>query len=187
MNESAARREQRRIEELIFALEALPDPQARACATALVRSVLALHGEGLARLLAILADAGEPGRTMVELLAGDESVRALLLLHDLHPLDLAARVDEAIAGLQAELGARGIGIELLHASDASVRLKVSGIRDGKALATAAFTHEIEAAIFDAAPEVAAIEIEGLPEANVHPLKFIPAAALRRDPVRADSR
>lgn len=176
MNESAAQRDQRRIGELVATLEALPDPDARACAKELVHGILALHATGLDRLLAILVDSGESGRTAIEVMACDESVRALLLLHGLHPHDLAARVRQALNKLHAQLGAQGIRIELLHASEPSVRVKLAGRWQGKTFSAATLTHEIEQAIFEFAPDVAAVEIEGLPDVNVHPMKFVPASA-----------
>ena len=176
MSESAAQHEQRRIGELIATLEALPDPEARACAKGLVQGILELHAAGLDRLMAILMDSGEPGRTAVEAMARDEAVRALLLLHGLHPHELSARVQQAVNQLHTELGTQGIRIELLHAGEPSVRIKLSGRWRGKTFSAVTLTHEIEQAIFEFAPDVTAVEIEGLSEINVHPIKFIPVSA-----------
>ena len=71
-----------RLEELIEALETHPGP-AGVTARELVALVLELHGLGLARLMAILAPA--QGGALVERLIQDEHVRAMLLLHGLHP------------------------------------------------------------------------------------------------------
>ncbi len=186
MSDSAARQEQRRIGELIATLEALPDPEARACAKELVQGVLQLHAAGLDRLLTILIDSGEPGRTAVEMMARDESVSALLLLHDLHPHDVAGRVQQAVNKLHAQFGAQGIRIELLDASEASVRVRLAGRWKGKTFSAASLTDEIEQAIFELAPDVAAVEIEGLSEVNVHPIKFIPVSARQANLASANS-
>lgn len=178
MSESAARGEQRRIEELIAALEAVKDPQARDCASELVQGILELHGAGVARLLAIVGDAGEAGRTIIDGFARDESVRAILLLHGLHPQDVAERVRQAVNGMRALLGAQGVVVELTSIGEDAVRLKLSGSWHGKKLSVPQLRREIEDTIFELAPEVAAIEIEGLPDPNVHEIKFVPAATLR---------
>jgi len=185
MSESATLHEQRRIGELIETLEALPDPDAQACAKELVQGILKLHAAGLERLLAILLDRGEPGRTAVEAMARDQAVSALLLLHGLHPHDLSARVQQAVNQLHAQLGSQGIRIELLHAGEPSVQVKLSGRWQGKTFSATTLTHEIEQAIFEFAPEVSAIEIEGLAEVNVHPIKFVPASVRQANRVSAN--
>ncbi len=174
-----APQDQRRIGELIATLEALPDLEARDCAKELVQGILELHAAGIDRMLAILADSGESGRPVLEAMARDRTVSALLLLHGVHPHDLAARVLQAVNKLHVELAAQGIRIELLRASEASVRVKLTGRWQGKSFSSAALTLEIEQAIFEFAPDVAAIEIDGMEEINVHPIKFMPASA-RRD-------
>ena len=49
-----------------------------------VSLVLDLHGIGLARLLAVIARSDE-GETLVARLIDDDHIRAMLLLHGLHP------------------------------------------------------------------------------------------------------
>ncbi len=178
MSESTTERGQRRIEELIAALEMLDDPKARECAKELVQGVLDLHGAGLARLLAIVAEAAESGTATVAAMARDESVRALLLLHGLHPQDLAERVRQAVEKMRPFLGAQGIRVELSGASEESVGIKLSAKWHEKKISATALTREIETMVYEFAPEVAAIEIEGLPDASVQQVKFMPAATLR---------
>ena len=179
MSESGSRRDQdrdqRRLAELIAELESLPDPQARECAKALVQGVLELHAAGLDRMLAILADGGDLGRSNIETMARDETVRALLLLHGLHPHDLKARVQQAVNKLHARLASQGVRIALLQAADASVRVALSGRWQGKSFSAATLTEEIETEIFEAAPAVATVEIEGLADVNTHPIKFVASA------------
>lgn len=176
--------DERRIEGLIAALEALDDPRGREQAKELMQAVLELHGAGLARLLEIVADAGDAGRTIIETLALDEQCRAILLLHGLHPHDLASRLRLAADKMRGLWGAQGIRIEVLSASQEVVRLKLSGnLRNKHAKVNKS---EIEDAIFAFAPEVASIEIEGLPDANVHEIKFVPASAYRGTVARTGS-
>jgi Fe-S cluster biogenesis protein NfuA len=187
MSSAMLARGEQRIGELIVALEALPDQAARDCTRELLQNVLEVHGAGLARLLAILSEAGEPGRKMIEALARDDAVRPLLLLYGLHPQHLSARVHRALDQMSAWLDEHGIRAELVDASEASVRIKLAGRWRGEKLSPVLLAQEIEAAIFAQAPDVAAVEIEGLPGTGVQPLKFVPAAtASARDLAAAQS-
>ena len=165
---------QDRIGELIAALEALADPAARDCARQLVHEILDLHAAGLSRMLDIFV-AGGPAS--LDVLACDDSVSALLLLHGLHPHDLATRVRHAVDGMRGTLGVQGISIELSGISEDAVQLRLRGNWIGKKLSAAQIRNDIEEAIFAMAPEVAAIEIDNLPDADVHEMKFMPASAL----------
>lgn len=166
-----------RIGELIMALESLTETQGRDCARQLVQEILDLHGIGLFRMLDIIVDGNEAGHAILDKLAYDECVSALLLLHGLHPYDLAARVRQAIDGLRGIFGVQGIKIELIDVDEQVVRLRLSGRWHGKNVTAAGVRSDIEEAIFALAPEVALIEIDNLPDANVHEMKFVPASVL----------
>jgi Fe-S cluster biogenesis protein NfuA len=165
--------QQRRIDALIAALMALGDPRAREIAQALLGVVLELHAGGLARLAEIVAEVEGSDGPIAARLARDRQVSAMLLLHGLHPLDLAARVRDAVDGLRAALGAQGLRIELVEVSEDAVRVRLAGTPTSHRSGPAALRAEIERAILEAAPEVAKIEVDGVPEANVHELRFVP--------------
>ncbi|MFM0342777.1 NifU family protein [Paraburkholderia sp. RL17-347-BIC-D] len=165
--------QQRRIEELIAALETLDDPPARESAQELLQVVLDLHTNGLARLLEIVSSAGAMDDAMLEAFERDASVSALLLLHGLHPQDLATRVSRAVEKMRPLLGVQGIQIELLDAAEEAVRVKVAGRLQGKHNSVGELRQEIELAIFEAAPETMRVDIAGLQDVNVHELRFVP--------------
>lgn len=172
MNDArAVEAQQQRIEALIAALDALDDPRAREPAKELLQVVLDLHANGLARLMEIVAAAGPASGAMLEAMARDSHVCALLLLHGLHPQDLPTRVGRAVERMRAQLGAQEIRIELLDAADEAVRVRLAGRLQGKHVSPGELQHQIERAIFEAAPEVMRVDIEGLPDANVHELHF----------------
>jgi NifU-like protein len=165
--------QQRRIEELIAALETLDDPPARESAQELLQVVLNLHTNGLARLLEIVSSAGAMDDAMLEAFERDASVSALLLLHGLHPQDLPTRVSRAVEKMRPLLGVQGIQIELLDAAEEAVRVKVAGRLQGKHNSVGELRQEIELAIFEAAPETMRVDIAGLQDVNVHELRFVP--------------
>ena len=155
----------RRIEALIAALDDLPDPDAREPARELLEQVLDLHALALARMTATIA-ATEGGPPLLARLAEDDQVRAVLLLHGLHPEAVEARVRDAVERLRTELDARGIGVELVKIGAATARLRLHMRGSVGALSSAeALRQEIEDAVIGAAPELEEIVIEGLDESH----------------------
>ncbi len=157
-----------RLEELIETLESHPDALAGANARELVALVIDLHGLGLAKLMAIVAPA-EGGGQIVARLVEDEHVRAMLLLHGLHPEDMEARVRGAVERLRPHLGVHGLRLEVVDAANGDVRLRLSG--PGASVASPllwTLPGEIEQAIFEAAPDAETVRIEGLDFASAVP-------------------
>lgn len=155
----------RRIEALIAALDDLPDPDAREPARELLEQVLDLHALALARMAATIA-AAEGGPALLARLAGDDQVRAVLLLHGLHPETVEARVRGAVERLRPDLGARGIRVDLVKVGSAAARLRLHVDGRTGALSAEALRQEIEDAVVGAAPELEEIVIEGLDESHV---------------------
>jgi len=152
------------IEPLVGKVQALADPKARKTALDLVQAVMDLHTEALERVMEIVADSACGGE-VIEALGNDGLVSSLLLLHDLHPLDLETRVVRALD--RPEFRSRGASVELITAANGLVRVRLEG---GHALRAA-----VEAAVGEAAPDAAEIQIEGgAPAATPG---FVPLAAL----------
>src|SRR5215470_14300847 len=151
----------RRLEELIGVLEAHPEPAASRSARELVSLVLNLHGIGLAKLTSILVKS-DAGAASIARLIEDDHVRAMLLLHGLHPDDLETRVRQAVERLRPHLGVHGIRVELLGVARGIVQLRLHP-SDGvavKASTLLTLPGEIEDAIMEVAPDVDKVLIEG---------------------------
>jgi Fe-S cluster biogenesis protein NfuA/nitrite reductase/ring-hydroxylating ferredoxin subunit len=144
-----------RVEALIEQVESLPDRVAREAAMEMVQALLDLYGEGLARTLAALDDGTRRA------LAEDELVAHLLLLHDLHPVPVEERVHEALEEVRPYLDSHGGGVELVAVEDDVVRLRLHGSCDGCPSSTMTLKLAIEDAIHKAAPDVVAVEAEGV--------------------------
>lgn len=162
-NDRAFQQRIRRIEALIHDLDRTVDPKARDNAKELMQAVLDLHGVGLQRSLEIIADAGDLGRTLIHSLGNDALVGSVLLLHNLHPMDLETRVRQALDLVRPSLRLHGGSVELLGIEAGTVRLRLEGSCDGCPSAAATMKSTIEEAIFEKAPDVAAIEVEGIAE------------------------
>jgi Fe-S cluster biogenesis protein NfuA len=151
-----------RLEELIRALDAHTDPAAKETARELLTLVLDLHGMGLAKLMGIVTTA-EGGTAILARLVDDEQVRAMLLLHGLHPDDLETRVRRAVDRLRPHLGVHGLRLDVVEIASGTVRLRLhgSGAATIKAPLLWTLPGEIEDAVVEEAPDVEKILIDGL--------------------------
>ena len=148
-----------RIEELVRMLEASADSGVRSGALELMRSLMELHGAGIERMLEIAFDSGSPGREIIDRFGGDELVGQLLLLYDMHPLDLEARAHRALEDVRPHLRSHGGNVELLGVVDGVIRLRLQGNCHGCPSSSETLRQLIEQAIYEAAPDARAIEVE----------------------------
>ncbi|HKX32113.1 MAG TPA: NifU family protein [Blastocatellia bacterium] len=154
-----------KIEGLVQALEAAADQQFRAGVVELMQSVMALHGAGIQRMMELVFDSGEAGRRIIDGFAQDELVASLLVLYDLHPQDLEARVELALNKVRPYLRSHGGNIELVGIDQGVVRVKLEGDLHGNASLPMPFRLVIEEAIYEVAPDVTALEVDGAPLAS----------------------
>ncbi|MFF0864823.1 hypothetical protein ACIBK9_06215 [Nonomuraea sp. NPDC050227] len=105
-------------------------------AVELAQALLDLYGEGLTRIMAAADD------DLAARLAADDVVAHLLLLHDLHPIDVRTRVEDAL---------RGTAAEVIAVEGDLVRLRLPD-DDGNS------ADAVRRAVRDAAPEVEQVEI-----------------------------
>src|SRR3954452_2942493 len=85
-----------RIQDLTAKVEELPDPRARELAQELVATVIAMYGDGLERIMAVIGESREAGATLVDPLTQYGAVATLLLIDDLYPVSLHERVIVAL-------------------------------------------------------------------------------------------
>ncbi|MFY9826033.1 MAG: NifU family protein [Thermoanaerobaculia bacterium] len=149
-----------RIEALMGELAAA-GPAVHGKAEELVRLLMQLYGAGLGRILTAVDDAGQAAGPIFARLAADDLVASLLVLHDLHPLDLGARIARALERVRPALGAHGGDVTLLGVEDGVVRLRLEGSCHGCPSSTVTMKLAVEKAIAEAAPEIARIEVEGV--------------------------
>src|SRR5262245_18958989 len=137
-----------RIEELLESLQSGRDMDT---AEELVRLLVEMYGSGLAKITSMLDPA------QLAQIAADELVESLLLLHDLHPLDVDSRVQRALDRVRPYLGSHAGGVEYLGVDAEGVaQLRLEGNCDGCASSALTVKMAIEGAIQDAAPELTGI-------------------------------
>jgi Fe-S cluster biogenesis protein NfuA len=168
-----------RIEELVRKIEAMADPEARATGVELLQSLMELNGAGVERMLELTAATGATGAALIEGFARDELVRGLLLLYGLHPVALETRVAQGLEKVRPYLRSHGGNVELLGVEEGVVRLRLQVSGKSCPSTTATLKLAIEDAIYEAAPDVAAIEAEGVPETPAAPV-LVTLGRLRRE-------
>src|SRR2546421_3885741 len=152
-----------RIEELLSRLRSA-DGDAAAAAEELVRLLLGLYGDGLSHIMDALAAEGAVGDRVSDRLLADDLVESLLLLHDLHPLDVDTRIQQALDKVRPYLGSHAGGVEFLGVDDNGVaQLRLEGSCHGCPSSTLTVKMAIEGALLDAAPEITAVEVAGMTE------------------------
>ena len=149
-----------RVDALLDELDAIADPAARDTALALVRELLDLYGEGLARVVTRVAERDDGA--LAETLAGDELVANLLLLHGLHPVPLETRVRNGLDEVRPYLETHGGNVALLGIDEGVVRLQLQGSCSGCPSSALTLKHAVEEAIHRVAPDVAEIVAEDAP-------------------------
>jgi len=148
------------IDSLVKEIEASADPAMRAKSAELLEAVMALHGTAIEKILEIARS--KPGT--LELLLRDELIASVLVLYDLHPLDLEARVRQAVETLRAG----GVQVEVAGIVDGAVRVRLRAEGCG----SAGIRQRVEDAFYRAAPDLTTLIIEEAAAAA-----FVPVASL----------
>jgi Fe-S cluster biogenesis protein NfuA/nitrite reductase/ring-hydroxylating ferredoxin subunit len=154
-----------RVQQLTQQLEELEDGPDKRIAEELVGAIVALYGDGLERIVGVLADSGVAGQEIHERLVDDGVVASLLLIHDLYPIDLETRVREALDTVRPYMESHGGNVELLGLEDGVARLRLAGSCHGCAASAATLELAIKDALDEAAPDLAGLEVEGVAATN----------------------
>jgi Fe-S cluster biogenesis protein NfuA len=169
-----------RVEALLAELGSHAGPEVAATAEELVSCLVELYGAGLAEIVRIVGEDPEAGARLMDALVADPLVESLLLVHDLHPLDTAARVRRAVDEVLPKLGSQAGQVEFGGVDDHGVvRLRLEQSGHGCQSSSAAIRAAIEKSVAEAVPEAAGIDIEVVAAPAELPLLQItrrPAAA-----------
>jgi hypothetical protein len=173
-----------RIQELTAVLEGQPHSAVTAAARELLQWIFVLHGQGLARLIELIGGSAD-GAALLDRAVHDEEVRALLLLHGLHPQELDTRVAAAVAALRPSLAVYGIRIEgyIRNGGVLAVTLHCTPASGVTPPPAEALRREIETAVYGLAPDLETVTVEGLPV----PAAYVPLTQLARAAKAASGR
>jgi Fe-S cluster biogenesis protein NfuA/nitrite reductase/ring-hydroxylating ferredoxin subunit len=160
-----------RVQSLSAQIEELADGRAQELAHELVAAVIAMYGDGLRRIMEVIADSGTAAPSILDSLAEDGAVGSLLLIHDLYPVPLAERVSEALDTVRPYMESHGGNVKLLGLEDGVARIALEGSCNGCAASKATLELAIKQAFEEHAPDLAGLEVEGVVEerSNGHSL------------------
>lgn len=152
------------LEALFRKAEAHLDPTVQELALDLSEAVMHLHHEALFRIVVLLRNL-PGGADVLDVLRGDQVVGTLLAEHGL--LDepataLEASVVAALDKVRPYMHGHGGDVELLGVENGVARLRLQGACHGCASSTLTLKMGVEQILKEAVPELAGIEVEGLP-------------------------
>jgi len=174
MIDSQFQRQLGRMEELIHALDETADSPICRKARELVQIVLKMHADALEHVLDSIHDNALTGQQLIDRLAEDPLISNLLVLHGLHPLDLETRVRHALESVKPRLGLHGGDVDLIGVTpDGVVKLRLEGNCHGCPSSRITLKSSIEEAIYAAAPDITALEVEGAIDRAAVPVGFVP--------------
>jgi Fe-S cluster biogenesis protein NfuA len=168
---------QKRLESiagLVHKIEAVADPSLRSDVRELVESLMSLHGGGVERTLEIISAAGGAGEEIIDRLGRDEMVASLLVLYGLHPLDFETRVNHAVEKARTFLNSHSGELELVAIDGGAVRLRLKVKAHGCGSNSASLQEAVEEMIYESAPDVASLTIDG---AEAQEQSFVPLTSL----------
>jgi len=167
--ESGAFQEQiKRLSERIAQFDQMPASREKDAARELIQLLMEVHGKGLERMMEIVFESGAsggalPGSAIIDQLARDEAAGGLLLLYSLHPDSLETRVQSALERMQPRLRRLACTVEVLSVEGGAVRLAVTRNGHSCGSSTKELRSVVEEGIYELAPDVAALQIDGLEE------------------------
>ncbi len=146
---------------LVHDLETIADPASRVAAKELVQLLMELHGTGLERILEVVFQSGDSGPRIIDELGEDRLVSSLLVLYGLHPDELQTRVERKLAQMDSQLHKMGAEAKLVSVNGGDVRVQVKVEGHGCGSTSRTVQAAVEEAIYEAAPDLTLLTIEGL--------------------------
>jgi hypothetical protein len=171
MNNGEFQKRAEQVEQLVGRVSELSDENARSLALELLRALMDMHGAGIARVVELLAESGESGRSSLAKLGSDPLVCGLLVLYGVHPVPVEERVLCALDKVRPKIK-HSATVEFLGINDDVVRINLTRSGHGSA---DGLIKIIELAVREAAPEIVEVVAEGVVPSAFVPISMIQAA------------
>lgn len=150
------------IQQLIEEIEALPDPHSRKLMQECIQEILSFYGHGLERMLHIISNGNSAAaKDIYNKLIEDSFITGLLLIHDLHPLDLKTRLYQALEKVKPYMDSHGGSVELVSLENGMAKLKLAGSCKSCPSSSSTLELGIKQAIEEICPDLAGLEVEGV--------------------------
>ncbi|MGI8952073.1 MAG: NifU family protein [Chitinophagaceae bacterium] len=153
------------IQELIEEIDSLPDANARVLMQECIQEMLSFYGHGLEKILSIISKGNNTAaKDIYNNLIEDSFVSSLLLIHDLHPLDLKTRLYQALEKVKPYMDSHGGSVEVVSLENGVAKLKLSGSCKGCPSSSSTLELGIKQAIEELCPDLEGLEVEGAVDA-----------------------
>lgn len=139
------------IDQAVSELSRLP-PSAAQVVRPVLDSIIALHGQALAWLIAGITRTAD-GAAELEKLAEQEPLRAVLLLHGLHPVPVEKRARRAIDRVRPDILVQGCHLGPAEITSGVLRVRLHGEKAREV------RNVLEQAVLDSAPDLADLYID----------------------------
>ncbi len=161
---SELNRQSDHIQELIEKIEMLPDPKARKLMEECIQEILGFYGSGLEKILKIISSGNSSAaKDIYNELIEDSFINGLLLIHDLHPLDLKTRLYKALEKVKPYMGSHGGSVEIMSLENGIAKLKLAGNCKGCPSSASTLELGIRQSIEEYCPDLVGLEVEGITE------------------------
>ena len=161
---SELNRQSEHIQQLIEEIEMLPDPKAKKMMEECIQEILGFYGKGLEKILKIISDGNiAAAKDIYNDLIEDSFVNGLLLIHDLHPLDLKTRLYKALEKVKPYMDSHGGSVELVRLENGVAKLRLAGNCNGCPSSSSTLELGIRQSIEEYCPDLLGLEVEGITE------------------------
>jgi hypothetical protein len=151
------------IGERVQQLGSIGDPTTRAKATELVQLLMELHGSAVERMLEVIFQSSNAGAKVIDELGEDPLVGSLLILYGLHPEDVQTRVEKKMKQIRSQLFKMGAEVTSIAVTGSDVLLRANLAGHACGSTTQKVRAAVEDAIYEAAPDLTSLTVEGLEE------------------------
>lgn len=154
-------RKSERIQQLLQEIENLTDENARRMMQECMQETLSFYGHGLDRILRVITSGdASASKDIFNKLIEDTFINGLLLIHDLHPLDLTTRLHMALDKVRPYMDSHGGRVEIIDLSDGIATIKLDGNCKGCPSSASTLELGIKQAIEELCPDLLELRLEG---------------------------
>ncbi len=150
-----------RVQELQEQLESSGDSATRELAEELVSAVVQMYGAGLERILDTCSPPAPTASGSRPRSPTTSWSSTLLLIHDLHPVPLEQRVQDALDSVRPYMESHGGNVELLSLEHGVARIHLRGSCSDCSASSVTLELAIKQALEEAAPDLEGLEVEGM--------------------------
>jgi Fe-S cluster biogenesis protein NfuA len=151
-----------KMQQLMEEINCMPEGAAKEMMQDCVQDMLSFYGCGLKRILDIVSNGNSSAaKDIYNKLIGDGFVSSLLLIHDMHPLDLKTRLHLALEEVRPYIDGHGGNIEILSLENGIAKIKLSGNCKGCPSSENTLELGIKKAVEENCPDLLGLEVEGI--------------------------